>query len=146
MALTLRDEFGDLIKWKVILIVELVLLVVFGSMAFPEVILGAITEKPETPAQNNAVLPGSVTNAANETEFKGKVISGAEYCDERIFCIVMKGDGTDRAYVVRYNSLLGGLYEGELVHGIGVFEGDVIEARAIESDGLDILLEWEDAE
>ena len=36
--LTLRDEFGDVVRWKVILIVELLLLVVVGCLVLPQVV------------------------------------------------------------------------------------------------------------
>ncbi|MBN2517617.1 MAG: hypothetical protein JXB14_02125 [Candidatus Altiarchaeota archaeon] len=132
MTLTLRDEFGDLVKWKVILIVEMVLLAVFGSLVFPGLVGDALKGKPgDGPA---LVTPGSsgingIVPTHNEIEFEGIIVGGVQNCGKGTYCVIVEIKEGE-SILVKYPAPFGIYHDGDVVFGKGIIteEGSLIMA------------------
>jgi hypothetical protein len=136
--MTLRDEFGDIIKWKAILIVELVLLVVFGSMIFPQIASDLFKQEPEhtntkPPPQAGPPPPPrppswsflGLSERPGVPSFTGVVLTESADCEWDTYWILMVEDETQIKVIVEYSKAYGKFYEGEQISGNGDFVEDI---------------------
>ncbi|MBN2517918.1 MAG: hypothetical protein JXB14_03665 [Candidatus Altiarchaeota archaeon] len=134
MALTLRDEFGDLVKWKVILIVVLVLLVIFVGAVFPglisELAKGGTYDYKDVKAKTGVVHP-EVYEKPTEPSFSGTIMEASKECGQDSYCTVIMDDQNGVKFLLEYPRAFGKLRSGYRAQGSGDFLG-----------GLEIKADW----
>lgn len=120
MALTLRDDFGDIIKWKAILIVEVVLLVVFGSMVFPQIVSDLFEQEPVQSVNNNVnPNPPTSSGATGDEFFLGVVMERSVECGGNLLCVIIMDDRDGDYYLVGYSPRFGRFFEEDIISGRG---------------------------
>ena len=155
MGLALRNEFGDIIKWKVVLIIELVILVVVGYLIFPQLIPELLKkqdnmQEPPEPSMNHN-QPPRTNNFLEYSEFRGIVIGKIEATEEvdmrsmyscggRLSCIIIEEGYSGESYLVQYSAVLGEFQLGDMVRIVGIETktNDIIFATSITPEDLDV--------
>ena len=138
MALTLRNELGDIIKWKVILIVELIILAIVGLIIGQPVIQDMFSQQPPEKPVNNKP---TITPRVPEGDYFTGVVEGKslEYRDLDTLYMVILYNVDGKYYVVEYPRRFGKFYRGEIVSVWGEIQPDkmVIIANEVILNTLD---------
>ena len=140
--MALRNEFGEVERWKVVLILELIVLLVVGSLIINNSLSSLFGQESKASVSTNP--SPLIKEPANEVPMLGKVIKSTEACDG-MFCALVQEKNTSIVYLVEYNGGLGEVFVEETVYLIGEIKAGkelkTFIASSIERRGIEVPLE-----